>query len=255
MQSQTQNPTEQRIEIIRSKQRGKTKIGWLDSKHSFSFGGYHDPRRMGVGPLRVLNDDWVAPGQGFGEHPHRDMEIMSMVLKGELRHQDSTGHGGVIRPGEVQFMRAGRGVTHSEMNNSKTQPVEFVQVWIVPEHRATEPAYDQREIQLGPDWTTIASQKQAGIQIDQDAKIVAAKVDVAKLLAYDLAPGRVAYVFVVEGSVKIGTETLGRRDAATIAPGSIRLEAATGTHVLLFDVPAWGDQELSGAPIGDDEDR
>jgi len=129
------------IEIRRGEERGHTQWGWLDSWHTFSFGDYHDPDHMGFGALRVLNDDRVQPGQGFGTHGHRDMEILSYVLEGALEHKDSSGGGGVIRPGEIQFMRAGSGVQHSEYNHSKSAPVHFLQIWIVPDTRGLKPAY------------------------------------------------------------------------------------------------------------------
>ncbi len=137
----TSTSTQPRVSVRRSDERGKTKIGWLDSRHSFSFGEYYDPQHMAFRSLRVINDDRVAPGMGFGTHPHRDMEILTYVISGELQHRDSMGNGRVIRPGELQAMSAGSGITHSEFNPSRTEPVHFLQIWIVPSQRGLTPSY------------------------------------------------------------------------------------------------------------------
>src|SRR5439155_26824739 len=150
-------PGPELMQVRPASTRGRSNApAWLETWHSFSFADWHDARYMGFGPLRVLNDDTVAPGMGFGKHPHRDMEILSYVLSGALEHQDSTGTHGIIRPGEVQFMRAGRGVVHGEMNASKTESVHFLQVWIVPDHPGLEPLYDQRKLVFEQGWAKIA---------------------------------------------------------------------------------------------------
>lgn len=226
-------------EIQRADERGRTRTGWLDSRHSFSFGGHHDPRRMGFGPLRVLNDDVVAPGEGFGPHPHRDMEIVSYVLEGALRHQDSGGHGGVIRAGEVQFMRAGTGVVHSEMNGSDDAPVRFLQVWILPRRRGLPPAYAERRLDLPEGrWTTVAGgpADEGGFPIDQDATMLAGRFADGQPVRLDAGPGRGLFVFVVEGGLA-WEEPLGPRDALLLRGRGLDARAKGASHLLAFDVP------------------
>ena len=164
------------ITIRPAAERGQTDWGWLDSRHTFSFGEYHDPRHMGFRSLRVINDDRVTPGAGFGTHGHRDMEILSYVLEGGLEHEDSTGGGGIIRPGEIQFMRAGTGVTHSEYNASKTEPVHFLQIWVVPDTRGLAPRYDQKAFDVDAarkGFVLLASTDGRGgsIQVHQDVSL------------------------------------------------------------------------------------
>ncbi len=164
------------IEIQRAEERGRTEWGWLDSRHTFAFGEYHDPGRMGFRALRVLNDDRVQPGQGFGTHGHRDMEILSYVLEGALEHKDNAGGGGVIRPGEIQFMRAGTGVMHSEFNHSATEPVHFLQIWIIPDTRGLAPAYGQQAFdreKASRSFVLLASRdgRDGSIRIQQDADV------------------------------------------------------------------------------------
>jgi redox-sensitive bicupin YhaK (pirin superfamily) len=219
--------------------RGHSKHSWLDSHHSFSFANFHDPERMGIGPLRVLNDDWVQAGQGFGAHPHRDMEIVSYVLSGALEHRDSAGHGGIIKAGEAQFMRAGSGVTHSEQNASKTEPVHFLQIWIHPRTKGQRPAYDQRPVDLSKsgEFVTIASSHGEGIQIDQDASIRTARLEKGQTVALPKHPGRAYYAFVIDGVVETKGREMRKGDAMLILEDTYDVKARAPSQVLLFNVP------------------
>jgi len=181
--------------------RGRTDWGWLDSRHTFPFGDYYDPRHQGFRSLRVLNDDRVKPGAGFGTHGHRDMEILSYVLEGGLEHKDSAGGGGVIRPGEIQFMRAGTGVTHSEQNASKTEPVHFLQIWIIPDTRGLAPTYDQKkvdELAARSGFALLASRqgREGSIQVHQDVDLHLAKLRVGDARGRPIAPSRHVFVHV-----------------------------------------------------------
>ena len=218
--------------------RGKSKHSWLDSRHSFSFANFHDPERMGIGALRVLNDDWVKPAQGFGAHAHRDMEIVSYVLSGALEHRDSAGHGGVIKAGEAQFMRAGSGVTHSEQNASQTEPVHFLQVWFHPRTRGQRPAYDQRPIDLGKtgEFVTIASSHGEGIQIDADASMRTARLEKGQEIQLPKHEGRAYYAFVIDGAVTTKGQEMRKGDAMLILEDTYDVKALEPAHVLLFNV-------------------
>lgn len=220
-------------------QRGHSKHSWLDSRHSFSFANFHDPDRMGIGPLRVLNDDWVKPAQGFGAHAHRDMEIVSYVLSGALEHKDSAGHGGIIKAGEAQFMRAGSGVTHSEQNASQTESVHFLQVWFHPRTRGQRPAYDQRPIDLSKsgEFVTIASGHGEGIQIDQDASMRTARLDKGQETQLPKHDGRAYYAFVIDGAVTTKGQEMRKGDAMLIPEDTYDVKAIESSHVLLFNVP------------------
>ena len=227
--------------IRRSDERGHAEHGWLDSRHTFSFGSYHDPGHMGFGPLRVLNEDRVAPGRGFGEHPHRDMEIISIVLDGALEHRDSLGSGSVLRPGDVQVMTAGTGVVHSEFNGSKDDPVHFLQIWIEPENRGSRPRYDERRFDFGADFARIVSGDGAdnSLEIGCDASILRARPAAGVQLSHELAPHRRAWLQVIHGSVESGGETLDAGDAAGFEDvEEVQLTAGTsGADVLLIDLP------------------
>jgi redox-sensitive bicupin YhaK (pirin superfamily) len=229
------------IQIRRAVDRGQADHGWLRSAHTFSFADYHDPRHMGFGPLRVINEDRVAPGRGFGAHSHRDMEILSYVLDGELAHQDSMGTGSVIRPGDVQRMTAGRGVTHSEANPSRDREVHFLQIWITPSVRGLAPGYEQRafpEAERRGRLRLLASPDGAdgSLTIHQDARLYGAVLAGADAVRHELAPGRRAWVHVARGAIKVGGAALTAGDAAAIAePGAIEL--AGDGEVLLFDLP------------------
>jgi hypothetical protein len=219
--------------------RGHANHGWLDSYHSFSFADWYDPRYMGVPPLRVLNDDRIAPGTGFGAHPHRDMEIVTYPVSGALEHRDSQGNHGVIRPGEVQFMRAGTGVTHSEMNASQTEPGHFCQIWIQPRTRGLAPAYDQRKVEFHDGLAELAGGER-GIPIDADARMMALKLDADASRAFDVAPGRQLYVYLIEGALSSGNAALAAGDAGVLPPGwhDLTGAGADGGHALVFDLPA-----------------
>jgi len=230
------------ITVRPAAERGQTDWGWLDSRHTFSFGGYHDPRHMGFRSLRVINDDRVTPGAGFGTHGHRDMEILSYVLEGGLEHEDSTGGGGVIRPGEIQFMRAGTGVTHSERNASKTEPVHFLQIWVVPDTRGLAPRYDQKPLDTaaaGEGFVLLASRDGRGgsIQVQQDASLWMTRLVEGSARAHALAPGRQAWLHVARGAVALNGRALAEGDGAAVSEEtSIHLVGHGHAEVLLFDL-------------------
>ena len=229
------------IQIRPAGKRGHTQWGWLDSWHTFSFGDYHDPEQMGFGALRVLNDDRVQPGQGFGSHGHRDMEILSYVLEGSLEHKDSSGGGGVIRPGEIQFMRAGSGVMHSEYNHSKTEPVHFLQIWIVPDKRGLKPAYGQQSFDrdaASRSFVLLASQdgRDKTIQVEQDVNVWMTQLPGKTSRELALAPGRHAWLHVARGSALLGAQALKEGDGAGIS-GETGITVAGGpAEILIFDL-------------------
>jgi hypothetical protein len=231
------------IRVRRANERGHTDWGWLDSRHTFSFGDYYDPDHVGFRSLRVINDDRVAPGSGFPTHGHRDMEIFSYVLEGALEHKDSLGHGSVIPPGEIQFMRAGTGVTHSEFNPSKTEPVHFLQIWIVPDRRGLPPAYGQKTIDpvaLGKSLVLLASRdgREESLPVQQDAAVWAGRPPEGEQRELSLGEDRHAWVHVARGVVSLNGETLGEGDGAAVS-GEGRLALAGGAgggEVLVFDL-------------------
>ena len=231
------------LDIRRSADRGHARHGWLDSFHSFSFADYHDPAHMGFGPLRVINEDRVQPGQGFGTHGHRDMEIISYVLEGGLAHKDSMGNGSVIRPGDVQRMSAGTGVMHSEFNASDRDPVHFLQIWIEPDRRGLAPGYEEKRFEADSKrgrLRLIASPdaSEGSVRLHQDARLYAALLDHAEGVEHEVAPGRRAYVHVVRGEVEVNGEKLAGGDAAKISnEGRVRIANARAAEVLLFDLP------------------
>jgi redox-sensitive bicupin YhaK (pirin superfamily) len=231
------------MSIRRSNERGYADHGWLKSFHSFSFAEYHDPKFMGFGPLRVINEDRVAPGMGFGTHGHRDMEIISYVLDGELAHRDSMGNGSVIRPGDVQRMSAGRGVMHSEFNHAKTQTTHFLQIWIEPNVVGITPSYEEKRFETADRrgrLRLIASPDSGdgSVKIHQDARVYAGLLDGAETAALELASGRRAYVHVARGSVEVNGETLAAGDAARITDlNRVALTRGQDAEVLVFDLP------------------
>ena len=229
-------------EIRRSEDRGHAQHGWLDSFHSFSFADYHDPQHMGYGALRVINEDRVQPGRGFGTHSHRDMEIISYVLEGGLAHKDSMGNGSVIRPGDVQRMSAGTGVAHSEYNASDRDPVHFLQIWIEPGVRGIQPSYEEKRFepeQKRGRLRLIASPdgRDGSVTIHQDAYLYAALLDGTETAEHAPAAGRRSYVHVVRGKATVNGQPLASGDAVKLAAGeAVRLERGSDAEVLLFDL-------------------
>ncbi|MGO1751668.1 MAG: pirin family protein [Psychroflexus sp.] len=230
--------------LHKSDSRGDANHGWLHSKHSFSFANYHNPERMNFGVLRVLNDDTVSENRGFGTHPHRDMEIVSIPLEGDLKHMDNMGNSTIIKEGDIQVMSAGTGVMHSEYNNNPDKPVKFLQIWIIPNQMSVEPRYDQITIadHAKPnDFQQILSpnKNDDGVWIYQDAWFHLANFDKGNSKKYDLKKeGNGVYVFVLEGQAKIGDQVLERRDALGISETeSFKLEALEDSKILLMEVP------------------
>jgi len=230
------------INVRKAQDRGTSRISWLDSHHTFSFSDYYDPEHMGFRSLRVINDDTVAPAGGFGTHGHRDMEIITYVLDGALEHADSLGTGSVIRPGDVQKMSAGTGIRHSEFNHSQTDPVHFLQIWIVPDRGGVKPAYEQinfsREAKLGKLLLVGSNEKRDGlIHIQQDAKLYVTVLEGNQRVEHTLAPNRHAWVHVARGSVVVNGKALKAGDGAAITEEpTVEIAAAPEGEVLLFDL-------------------
>ena len=230
-------------EIRRSNERGYADHGWLKSFHTFSFADYFDPQHVQIGPLRVINEDRVQAGQGFGTHGHRDMEIISYVLDGELAHKDSMGNGSTIRPGDVQRMSAGTGVRHSEFNPSKTQPVHFLQIWIQPSTQGIEPSYEEKrfsEQEKRGRLRIIASPDQAdgSVLIHQDARVYAGLFDGDESATLNVKPGRTLYVHVARGTVTANGTVLNGGDAVTLhGTEEVSLKNGQEAEVLVFDLP------------------
>lgn len=229
------------IAIRKSEERGVSQLGWLDSKHSFSFGEYYDPQHMSFGPLRVLNDDRVAPGMGFGEHPHDNMEIVSYVLSGALEHKDSLGTGSVIKPGDVQRMSAGSGITHSEFNHSSEQSVHFLQIWFFPKTKNIPPSYEQKY--FSPDdkrgkLLLVGSEtgRDGSVVIHQDINMYACLLDGADSIAYTPKQDRKIYLHVARGLLNINGLALKEGDAVLMFDETISLEHAKGAEIILFDM-------------------
>jgi len=230
------------ITVLPSSERFHTEAGWLDSHHSFSFADHYDPERLGFRALRVINDDRVQPARGFGSHSHRDMEIITYVLSGELAHKDSMGNGSIIRPGEVQRMSAGTGVVHSEMNPSRTEPVHFLQIWVVPDRSGHEPGYEQK---LFPDaerrgkLRVVASPdgRDGSVTIHQDALVHASLLERGERVSYSLPSTRHAWVHVARGTVDVNGQSLREGDGAAISDEDrLDLTARESSEVLLFDL-------------------
>ena len=232
------------ITLRKSAERGHAHHGWLDSYHSFSFAGYHDPQHMGFGPLRVINEDRIDPGAGFGTHGHRDMEIISYVLEGELAHKDNMGNGSVIRPGDVQRLSAGRGVMHSEFNHAPADTTHFLQIWIEPNQFGIAPGYEEKRFEeadkRGRLRLVASPDGDAGsVKIHQDAKLYAGLFDQGERAELALAAGRQAYVHVARGAITLNGQDLGTGDAAKLTgEPALTLTEGNGAEVLVFDLPS-----------------
>jgi quercetin 2,3-dioxygenase len=230
------------INIRKSGERGHANRGWLDSHFTFSFADYYDPEHAQFRTLRVLNDDHIEGGAGFPNHPHRDMEIVTYVLEGALEHRDSMGNGSVIRPGDVQYMSAGTGVTHSEFNPSKTEKLHLLQIWMVPEKRGLKPAYDQRNFSATEKRAKLRlvaspSGSNGSVKIRQDNELYATILDKDETVRHELRPGRHAYVQVAKGQVQLNDLPLQEGDGAAIsAEKSVELTGVDNAEVLLFDL-------------------
>jgi quercetin 2,3-dioxygenase len=230
------------IKVRRANERGRSNFGWLDSRHSFSFGDYHDPGQMGFRALRVINDDKVDASSGFGTHGHRDMEIISYVLSGALGHKDDMGNGSTIVPGDVQRMSAGTGVRHSEWNHSPSEAVHFYQIWIVPEARGIAPSYEQRNfppLELSDRWRLVASRdgRDGSVKIHQDAEIHATKLAPGASVRHALGKGRHAWVQVALGAVTLNGMLLSQGDGVAVSEeSSLELSGVDQAEVLLFDL-------------------
>lgn len=230
------------ITLRRAADRGHFDHGWLDTFHTFSFADYHDPRHMGFRGLRVINEDRVQPGLGFGTHPHRDMEIVTYVLEGSLQHQDSMGNGSIIRPGEVQRMSAGTGVTHSEYNASRTELVHLLQIWLLPAQPGLKPSYEQKTMdraKLQGRFQTVASPdgRDGGVTIHTDALLYAGCFEPGTAGELALSAGRHAWVHLARGSARVNGQLLTAGDGAALSDErSVRVEGVASSEVLVFDL-------------------
>lgn len=230
------------IQPRRSAERGHANHGWLDTYHTFSFSTYHDPAHMRFRALRVINEDRIEPGQGFGTHPHHDMEIVTYVLEGALEHRDSMGNGEVLRAGEFQRMSAGTGITHSEFNPSSSEPVHLYQIWLFPERKGIEPSYEQKrfpEAERQNRLRLVASRDaaQGSLRICQDARIYLSLLDAGARLDHELAPGRHAWLQVLRGTVDLPGHSLSAGDGAAISDEShLFIHATSPAEIMLFDL-------------------
>ena len=230
------------ITVRRSEDRGHAEHGWLESYHTFSFAGYHDPRFMGFRQLRVINEDRVQPGRGFGTHGHQDMEIVSYVLEGGLAHRDSLGNGSTIRPGDVQRMTAGTGVTHSEFNDSKTELVHFLQIWIQPSRNRLAPSYEERAFPAATrrnQWRLVVSPdgRYGSVSIHQDASLYATLLEPGATLSHALAPDRHAWLQIARGALTVNGTVLAEGDGAAVSgEAKVDVRAESAAEALLFDL-------------------
>lgn len=230
------------ITLRPSQERGHANHGWLDSYHTFSFANYYDPEYMGFRALRVINEDRVQPGRGFGTHGHQDMEILTYVLEGALEHKDSIGNGAIIQPGEVQRMSAGTGIMHSEYNSSQTEPVHFLQIWILPDRQGLKPSYEQKAFSVAErqgKLRLIAAKdgRDGAVTIHQDVDLYSAVLQPQDKVSYQLQPNRYAWLQVARGAVKLNGYSLNAGDGVAIGEGeSLKIDTDSGAEVLLFDL-------------------
>jgi redox-sensitive bicupin YhaK (pirin superfamily) len=230
------------VTVRRSEERGRFDFGWLDTRHTFSFGRYVDRRHMGFRALRVINEDVVAPGRGFGAHPHEDMEILSYVLSGELAHTDSLGHTRVLRPGMIQRMSAGTGIEHSEFNPSKTQPVHFLQIWLLPERAGAQPGYEEAPAPAvdATGWAVLASRDGSGaVRVNQDVRLLLAEPKADRPARLALSPGRHAWVQVVEGEAVVLGQRVKAGDGLAVSDEAALVIESAGAgpaRALVFDL-------------------
>ena len=230
------------ITVRPANEHGRSNFGWLDSRHTFSFGRYHDPEHMGFRALRVINEDRVKPGAGFGTHPHKNMEILSYVLEGAIEHKDSMGNGSVIRPGELQRISAGTGLTHSEFNHSKTEPLHFLQIWILPEKDGLEPEYEQKAFPLVEHrgrLVLLASRNadNDSVTVHQDVFLYGSSLSPGDTVTHRLQPGRHAWVQVVRGKVSVNGSNLQDADGASVSDEeTLEITAQNDAEVLVFDL-------------------
>jgi len=230
------------ITVRRAADRGSVNLGWLDSKHTFSFGDYYDPKHMSFGKLRVINDDRVEPGQGFGTHPHRDMEIVSYIIDGALEHKDSMGNGSVMRAGDVQRMTAGTGIRHSEFNHSNDEQVHFLQIWIEPQENSLEPGYQQKSFSRDEKLNQLRlvvsrDGRQGSLRIHQDADLYASVLSAGAEVTHKFESGRRGWLQVVNGSITVNGEALGTGDGAAIEnTADLSLQSKADSEFVLFDI-------------------
>lgn len=227
------------MRLRKSNDRGRSDYGWLQSSHTFSFGDYHD-QNWEQGPLRVINEDYIGPGGGFGMHPHRNMEIITYVLEGAVEHKDSLGSAGIIRPGEIQKMTAGKGIRHSEFNASNESSLHLLQIWIVPNQMNLEPSYEQKTIEKTEDWSIIASPDgpECAVTLHQDAILLSAHPPEGKTITYTSGPHRLVWLQVARGAVECEGEKLNAGDGAGFEPqDSLQITATADSELLLFDMP------------------
>lgn len=231
------------IAIRRANERGHFNHGWLETYHSFSFGEYHDPRYVGFRTLRVINEDIVQPGQGFATHSHANMEILTYVLEGALAHKDSLGNGSEIRPGEIQKMSAGSGISHSEFNASKTEACHLLQIWIHPNKKGLPPSYEQKAVRFRDDspWALIASPQgtDGSVPLAQDARVWAAKLTPGRKADLPLEAKRFGWIQIARGEIRVGAEKLGPGDAAalsSVSPAEMNIEALSPAELIFFDL-------------------
>ncbi|TWT47086.1 Quercetin 2,3-dioxygenase [Thalassoglobus neptunius] len=230
------------LTVRKANDRGSADHGWLKTSHTFSFSTYHDPKHIHFRTLRVMNEDWVAPGEGFGTHPHKDMEIVTYVLEGALEHRDSMGNGEILRPGEFQRMTAGTGITHSEFNPSSDEPVHLYQIWIFPEEKGLEPSYEQKSFDdelMRNQLLLVASRAQQGdsLKIHQDAEIFLSRLDPGQSVTHPIAAGRHVWLQVLRGNVSLNGEELEAGDGVAVSDEvSLSIHSSDSSEILLFDL-------------------